>query len=277
MVPAQAKISRKRWANLRSDLAAAIAASGLRPMLQTASLDLNAGWQDLLGAAKDNSLGLSRLARWASARQIRPEQINNAVLERFFSELEAASLVRNLKPQRRTIAKCWNRLVTLVPERQLAAVEVPASETVVTRVAWADLPASLRQDADNYLRWCAIPDPLDEHARARRLAPATLRLRRDYIHLAASAACAAGIGAGRLTSLASLVEPDTFRAALRQQWQARGRKITNYLRDLASGLIVIAREWVKVPEHQLVALRKLRSKLGNSPSGLTEKNKALCC
>jgi hypothetical protein len=30
LVPTQVKVSRKRWANLRSDLAAAIAASGLR-------------------------------------------------------------------------------------------------------------------------------------------------------------------------------------------------------------------------------------------------------
>ena len=37
MVPARAQISRKRWANLRSDLAAAIEASGLRPMLKTAT------------------------------------------------------------------------------------------------------------------------------------------------------------------------------------------------------------------------------------------------
>ena len=36
MVPARAKISPKRWANLRSDLASAIEASGLRPMLKTA-------------------------------------------------------------------------------------------------------------------------------------------------------------------------------------------------------------------------------------------------
>lgn len=33
MVPIQAKISRKRWANLRSDLSAAIAASGLLPIM----------------------------------------------------------------------------------------------------------------------------------------------------------------------------------------------------------------------------------------------------
>ena len=35
MVPIQAKVSRKRWANLRSDLSAAIAASGLLSMIKT--------------------------------------------------------------------------------------------------------------------------------------------------------------------------------------------------------------------------------------------------
>ena len=47
MVPAQAKVSRKRWANLRSDLASAIEASGLRPMLKTADVDLDENWSSL--------------------------------------------------------------------------------------------------------------------------------------------------------------------------------------------------------------------------------------
>ena len=37
MVAAQAGVSRKRWSNLRSDLGTAIAASGLRPMVRTAT------------------------------------------------------------------------------------------------------------------------------------------------------------------------------------------------------------------------------------------------
>src|SRR4051812_33364163 len=44
MVPVQAKVSRKRWANLRSDLAAAFDASGLRPMLRTADVGLDGEW-----------------------------------------------------------------------------------------------------------------------------------------------------------------------------------------------------------------------------------------
>jgi hypothetical protein len=38
VVPLQAKVSRKRWANLRSDIAAAIAASGLQTMLKTSDI-----------------------------------------------------------------------------------------------------------------------------------------------------------------------------------------------------------------------------------------------
>src|SRR4051812_22439592 len=38
LVAAEAKVSRKRWANLRSDLSAAITASGLIEMLKTADV-----------------------------------------------------------------------------------------------------------------------------------------------------------------------------------------------------------------------------------------------
>ena len=44
MIPARAKISAKRRTNLRSDLTAAIRASGLRPMLKTADLGLDPIW-----------------------------------------------------------------------------------------------------------------------------------------------------------------------------------------------------------------------------------------
>jgi hypothetical protein len=105
VVPLQAKVSRKRWANLRSDIAAAIAASGLQPMLKTSDIEPDRHWDQLLAAAKDRRIsnGLSRLARWATLRQITPKEVNDAVLARFFSELETGSLVRNLRFQRRNL------------------------------------------------------------------------------------------------------------------------------------------------------------------------------
>src|SRR6476660_3939978 len=71
MVPARAQISRKRWANLRSDLFAAIEASGLRPMLKTADLGRDELWSGLLEPAERRvRLGLGRFAGWASLRGI---------------------------------------------------------------------------------------------------------------------------------------------------------------------------------------------------------------
>jgi integrase len=276
IVPAQAKVSRKRWANLRSDLAAALAASALQPMLKTADVELDGPWTAVLSGVKNKAVtnGLSRLARWATMRQISPVAVDDAILERFFSELEATSLVRNLRGQRRSVAKAWKMLVTLSPDQALRCVTVPSNGSISTRVPWLDLPASFRNEVEKYLVWCRVPDPLDENARARALARETVRLRRDHIHLAASAACAVGIDKERLTTLAELVEPETFRALLRHQWEKRGGA-SAYTRDLASTLIAVASEWVKVPADQLSNLKKMRGKLGSLRIGLTDKNKAL--
>ena len=117
------------------------------------------------------------------------------------------------------------------------------------------------QEVEEYARRCSVPDPLDENAWPSALAPETLRLRRYYILTAANAACAKGIDASQLTALSKLVEVENFRVIVRQQWEGCGRKMTPFLADLASTLIVIASEWVKVPADQLAALKKLRSKL----------------
>jgi integrase len=246
-------------------------------MLKTAYVSVDCTWAALLRPVTDKVVknGLSRLARWATIREISPTAVDDAILEQFFSELEATSLVRNLRGQRRSVAKAWNRLAALSADPALRRVQVPNNRPASTRVPWLKLPASLRDEVEKYLVWCRVPDPLDDEARARPLAPVSVRLRRDHIHLAASAACAAGIDIERLSSLADLVEPETYRAALRHLWEKRGNKLSSYTRDVASALITIASEWVRVPADQLSHLKKLRAKLGSLRSGLTEKNKTL--
>ena len=127
MVPARAQISPKRWANLRSDLANAIDASGLRPMLKTAGLDLDEDWSRLLAPADQRIRhGLSRLGRWASLRGIRPVDVDDDTIDRFIAELDAATLIRNLRQLRRSVAKAWNAFVALHPAAGLQPVAVPA-------------------------------------------------------------------------------------------------------------------------------------------------------
>ena len=277
VVPFQAKVTRKRWANLRSDLAAAIAASGVQPMLKTSDIKPTGAWEELLNAAKDKRItnGLSRFARWASSQSLRPSDIDNAALERFFAQLETQTLVRNLGFQRRNIPRLWNKLVAIFPQHGLRLVKIPAKEVSWHRVPWEELPKSFRKETEEYLTWCAMSDPLNENARARALAPQTVRLRRHYIHLAATAACEAGLKASRLTSLSKLVQPEVLRSILRHQWRQNGDKASPHLLGLATDLIALASEWVEASVQQLAELKKLRGKLGTLPHGLTDKNRSL--
>jgi integrase len=277
MVPIQAKISRKRWANLRSDLSAAIAASGLLQMLKTSTVELSESWATLLTKVQDRKMrdGLSRFARWASERQIAPRDVNRAVIDRFVAELETASLVRKIADLGQTIVRSWNRVAGAYPEERLQEIEVTRRVNGPPRVPWHDLPASFRQDVDDYLNWASVPDPLDENARRTPLAPKTIRLHRDHIHSAVSAAVAAGINEYELVGLKSLVEVATFKKVLRYRWEDEGRKLNAYTHGLAGSLIAIAKEWVRVTNESLAALKAIRHKLGALPIGLTEKNKDL--
>jgi hypothetical protein len=85
-----AQVSSKRRANLRSDLAAAIDASGLHPMLKTGGLELSAAWKTLLDPINDPRIrnGLSRFARWCSLNSVSPEAVNEALVGRFVQDLE---------------------------------------------------------------------------------------------------------------------------------------------------------------------------------------------
>lgn len=256
--PAWAKISRKRWANIRSDLVAAIHSSGLRPMLMTARIELDEDWHRLLAQADRRiSLRLSRFARWAKA-------VNTGTIERFVAELHDASLVRKIRYVRSFVSKRWNALVASNPGCRLRLVILEGNGRVLKRPAWTSLPASLRADIASYTEWASMPDPLAEEARVRALSPRSLRLQQQHIHSAVSAAVAAGIPIEQLTTLASLVEPETFRAILRQRWQQDGGKLSAYTHGIAITLTAIAGEWVKAPAER------------SRPSRPCAKNSARC-
>jgi hypothetical protein len=158
MAPAQAKISAKRWANLRSDLTAAIRASGLHPMLKTADFEMDPAWSRVLApAGRRIRHGLSRLGRWASQRRIRPEAIDNDTIDRFVAELGEATLVRKLHHMPGAIARTWNALVAVQERAGLRRVSVPNITPAPTRISWGRLPASFREDVERLLTWASCP------------------------------------------------------------------------------------------------------------------------
>ncbi len=110
---------------MRSDLAVAIGASGLRPMLKTAEIALEETWRRLLADTEPRiARGISRFARWASLRQIAPQAVDKGTLERYVAELANATLVRNLRNLRSFAAKRWNELVRSNPAADLRPVSL---------------------------------------------------------------------------------------------------------------------------------------------------------
>ena len=204
-----------------------------------------------------------------------PATSNRQVVDRFVAELKNASLVRKIADLGQTIVRSWNRIAQVYPEEGLQEIKVTRRVNGPPRFPWHDLPTSFRQDVDDYLKWASVPDPLDENARRTPLAAKTIRLHRDHIHSAVSAAVGAGIDGHQLLGLKFLVEIETFKKILRYRWESEGRRLSAYTHGLAGSLIAIAKEWVRVPNEILAALKAVRHKLGALPIGLTEKNKDL--
>jgi hypothetical protein len=247
---------------------------GLKSVHRSAGTPLSAGWKNLMRklSGRRAHLGLSRLARFASAKGIEPAQVDDAVIEAFIMAVRSGTLHRKPNELHRKVAQIWNEAV----ERSgldLQAVRVPSFQSPAKRLDWTLLGRAFRKDADRFLTWCAGTDVFAANARPRPLAPRTVKLRRDQIHAAVTALVESGVKMSTIKSLAVLVTPENFKRILRRRHEMVGGRENIFNHDLAVSLLQIAREWVKVDAGVLAELRRLARKVPTPPSGLTDKNK----
>ena len=263
----------KRLANIRSDFLAATKVCGVQPV--AGSKSLSPEWAKLFKrlSGRRAHIGLSRLARYASARGIKPGDVNDDVIVGFIAAVRNGSLHRQPNRLHRQVTLIWNEVAARVPGLGLQPVTVASFRGPPERIDWSLLPAAFRQDVDNYLSWAGGSDPFDPDARSRPLASGTLRLRRDQILAAVSALVECGTNPGSIRSLADLVTPNNLKSILRRRLERvdGGANVFNHM--LAHVLLQIAREWVKVDPPVLAELKRLVGKVPVPPSGLTDKNK----
>jgi integrase len=218
-------------------------------------------------------IGLSRLARYASARGIKPGDVNDDVIVAFIAAVRNGSLHRQPNRLHRQVTLIWNEVAARVPGLGLRAVTIASFRGPPERIAWSLLSAAFKQDVENYLSWAGGSDPFDPDARVRPLASGTLRLRHDQILAAVTALADSGTNPRTLHSVADLVTPNNLRSILRQRLDMVDGSANVFNHLLAHVLLQIAREWVKVDPPVLAELKKLVRKVPVPPSGLTNKNK----
>ena len=270
--PLAVGMTAKRFANVRSDFLAAVKACGVKPV--TGRKTLSPAWVRLFArlSGRRGHIGLSRLARHASAHGIGPGEINDDVIAGFIAAVRQETLHRHPNKLHRQVTLIWNEAAR-DPALGLQPVTVASFRGPPTRIDWARLPAEFRQEVQDYLSWCGGSDPFAVDARSRALAPQTLRLRRDQIHAAVSALVECGIKPASIRSLADLVTANNVKSVLRRRLENVGGEENTFNYTLASVLVQIAREWVKVDPPVLAELKRLVGKLPVPAPGLTAKNK----
>ena len=222
-------------------------------------------------SAKRAHIGLSRLARFASASGIEPGEIDDTAMESFIAAVRGGSLHRNPNHLHRKVTLIWNEVARL-PGLDLKPVTVPSFRGPAKRIDWTLLPASFCKDVGDYLQWCGGSDPFAADARPRALSPKTLRLRRDQIHAAVTALVESDIKPASITSLAELVSPGPSSASCATPGR-RGRPWkTASTATLAKPDPGRARR-VKVDVVAQAELKRLVGKMPIPVSGLTDKNK----
>ncbi len=138
---------------------AAVRTSGLKPVRRSSRTPLSAGWTKLFAklSARRAHLGLSRLARYASANGIDPADVDDGTIEAFIATVRAETLHRNPNALHRKVAQIWNEAAAC-SSGALQSVHVPSFKRPPQRVDWSTLPESLRADVDHYLKWCLGTD-----------------------------------------------------------------------------------------------------------------------
>jgi hypothetical protein len=203
--PVAMGISTKRLANIRSDFLAGAKASGVMPAKPESKSPLTPAWVDLFArlSGRRAHIGLSRIARFASARGLAPKEINDEVIAELIAAVREQSLCPRPTVLHRQVTQIWNEAAR-DPALGLRPVTVPPYRSP-KRIDPARLHDAFRQDVEEHLSWCGVSDPFAADARPRALAPGSLRLRRDQIHAAVTALVESGIKPSAIRSRADLV------------------------------------------------------------------------
>ena len=269
--PAQHNLTPKTWANLRSNFRAAL----VQPMPRE-QRPADPEWCALRAALPDKRMriGLSRLIGFCVDERIAPNEVRDAVVDRFLIHLEADTQVPDPHACHRTTCRVWNKAVETVsgwPQLRLRLPDYrrPRQSTPITA-----FPVSLQLEFASYIASLRGGDLFVEKGARKTMAPSTVRQRAVELGLALSALVASGREPASMTSLACLVEPGAFTAILRR-YVTDKNKPRPFAHNLAWTLISLARRWVGLDATSLGELDELRKCLGDQPKRLTEKNRML--
>ena len=271
--PDHAGISKRRYQNVVSQVKFVFKHCGVVLNEQMYLAEFTPPWQalwDLLDGDKYYRTGLSRFFRFGSAQRIRPDVVNDVILESFRQALESEAITKNPRIQHQTACRLWNTCADSIQGWPQRPVIVPVYGEFYTERLEA-FPKSFQVDVANLIDRFTHPDPLDEEGPPRALKPRTITSLKMKIRQLAAGLIHQGHVIEDITSLAYLVEH--YQPALKWHLERNDNNTSGQIAGLADCIRSIAKFHVKVREDVLKKIEGVRSRLTQETTGLTEKNR----
>jgi integrase len=262
----------RRWDNVVRLTRVGMEHVGITPATRRLRPALTANWIALLDLVTDkyDRMILSRLARYGSARDIDPGQVDDAIFRAFLAQLIADTVYRPHKKQRK-VAALWNRWAASEPAWPGRPVKVPDYSKTYA-LPWSVFRPSLKAEYDDCLDWLAGTDKFAERD-FRPLRPSSLRTRTHQFRAYISALVHRGIDPRTLHGLRDVVAVDAVKTGLRFFLDRAPADSTEQASGIARFITSLAHHWVKVDPPHLKALRAICKSINPGYLGMSLKNR----
>lgn len=253
--PIQNGMSRKRFANVRSGLGAALVVA--RALPRPRPKPRNAAWTSFLESApaKYQAWTLSRFADYCLARRVEPADVTDSTIAGFAIRLEQTALTKRPLDTVIDMTRNWNCIARHSGVGRLLTVPKKGRYVAQPLSAYS---ATLEADIERYVKRLAHVERFSREGPSRPLKSISIRNLKANLRQFLDAAISAGVPQNELTSLADLVKPDVVTEAFNHICERYGDGTPTSLNNIAASLIAIARHYVRVSETDLKQLRDIK-------------------
>ena len=273
--PSRLGIGKKRFANIRSLVGAAVTRFGMRRTWITREIPLDAAWRDLLARIPDRQhrWGLSRLACYCTVKGIEPAAVDSVTLRGLHAALEAEALSKDPRNLLKHTIAVWSICHRRVPGWPGSPLSSPF-KTEPFMMPLEAFPAGFRHDVAAFEARMSNSNPLDPDAPIRTFRTATLEGYRYTFRRAASALVRGGlVELEAVTSVRVLFEGNNFREAL-WPFSPKGEgQDTGHVHKMATQLIAVARHHLRLDEEHLNQLEEIARRLKPKAGGMGKRNR----
>ena len=268
-------VDKRRFQNVKSLVLAALRQVGLSTKLASYQIPMNDTWQALYDRLPGcyEKAAFSRFFRYCSKAGIRPEKVDDAMLEGYLSALTEESLKKHPRTSHQTVCRLWNKMCDAGADWPGAKVTVPRYSRRIYRIDDDLIHPDLHTAIDDYLGFLAGDSLFD--GLNRRFRPASINAVRGQLRRYLSALHHDGFDVYTLRRLDDLTRPEVFERAMEWFWRRNDNNTSQYIGGIAWIIRCIAVKHMDCDEKTAVFYAEALQKLRVPQHGLSAKNREM--